>query len=95
MNRFSKRFYRDKFNAKFMGVCAGLADYFEIDALWIRLAFIVLLFVTGFVIAPIYFLIALITDGKPMHLYDEDNFEDIFSDGPDMPKPASRKESDQ
>ncbi|MFX8731571.1 PspC domain-containing protein, partial [Acinetobacter baumannii] len=34
------RLYRDKVNGKFLGVCAGIADYTGIDALWVRLGFL-------------------------------------------------------
>ncbi len=43
----SRAFLLDKTNGKFMGVCAGIANYFDLDALWIRLAF-VLAAVMGF-----------------------------------------------
>lgn len=36
----SRAFLLDKTNGKFMGVCAGIANYFDLDALWIRLAFV-------------------------------------------------------
>ncbi len=41
----------NKENAKIAGVCAGLADYFKIDATFIRIAFIISVFLslgTGF-----------------------------------------------
>ena len=37
--RIPRRLYRDIDNAKLGGVCAGLARYFGIDAVWIRLGF--------------------------------------------------------
>ncbi len=36
--RIPRRFYRDMENAKLGGVCAGVARYFDIDPVWIRLA---------------------------------------------------------
>lgn len=62
------KFYRDKQNAKLMGVCSGLADYTGIDALWIRLGFVILTLATGFGI-PIYFVLGLLAEKKPAHLY--------------------------
>ncbi len=72
------RFYRDKQNGKILGVCAGIADYTGIDALWIRLA-TVFLFFTGmaWAIVPAYILIGLFANKKPAHLYlerDEEQF---------------------
>ena len=41
MNSVRTKFYRDKANGKWMGVCAEIADYTGLDVLWIRLAFVV------------------------------------------------------
>lgn len=65
------QFYLDKQNGKFKGVCAGIADYTGIEALWIRLA-TVLLTITGpgFPAIPIaYMLIAWLAKRKPGDLY--------------------------
>ncbi|WP_305098303.1 envelope stress response membrane protein PspC [Croceibacterium aestuarii] len=60
--------YRDKQNAKLMGVCAGIADYTGIDVLWVRLGAILLTLATGFGI-PLYFFAGLLLSKKPAHLY--------------------------
>ncbi|MEI6576294.1 MAG: PspC domain-containing protein [Bacteroidota bacterium] len=39
-----KRFYRDPENKVISGVCSGLAAYFHVDPLWIRLAFVLITF---------------------------------------------------
>ncbi|WP_296675788.1 envelope stress response membrane protein PspC [Novosphingobium sp.] len=61
--------YRDKQNAKLMGVCSGIADYTGVNALWIRLAAITLLIMTGGSIIPFYFIAGLLLNKKPQHLY--------------------------
>ena len=69
------RFYRDKVNGKLSGVCAGLADYTGIDALWFRLGALALAFHGVGLIA--YFLIAWLAPVKPTALYaspDESRF---------------------
>lgn len=43
----ASKFYRDKENNVLGGVCAGFAAKFGIDALWIRLAFLVAFFFAG------------------------------------------------
>ncbi len=43
----SRKLFRDKDNAYIGGVSAGLAHYFGIDALWVRLAWIILFFGAG------------------------------------------------
>ena len=61
--------YRDKQNAKFMGVCAGIADYTGINAFWIRLAALFLIFMSGGMIVVPYLLAGLLLNKKPQHLY--------------------------
>ncbi len=42
-----KRLYRDQQRKILGGVCAGLANYFNVDAVWIRLLFALLMFAYG------------------------------------------------
>jgi len=42
------KFYLDKANGKWLGVCAGIADYTGIDVTWIRVGAILLTFAGGF-----------------------------------------------
>lgn len=63
--------YRDKENAKFLGVCAGIADYTGVNALWIRLGFFLSLGLTGGMTFPIYILMGLLLNKKPEHLYQD------------------------
>ncbi|MGB3378849.1 envelope stress response membrane protein PspC [Allopontixanthobacter sediminis] len=60
--------YRDKQNAKLMGVCSGIADYTGVNALWVRLGAIILALTTGVAI-PAYFVAGLLLNKKPPHLY--------------------------
>ena len=64
-------FYLDKQNGKFLGVCAGIADYTGIDVLLVRVGFMLLNFATGFfggfgLLA--YFMVAWFADKKPREL---------------------------
>ncbi len=45
--KYHRRLFRDPDNYYVGGVCSGLAEYFNIDPLWVRLAFVVLLFAKG------------------------------------------------
>ena len=40
MNSPRTTLYRDKTNAKLMGVCSGIADYTGVDTFWVRLGFL-------------------------------------------------------
>jgi len=45
--RENRRFFRDGENSYLGGVASGLGEYFDIDPLWIRLAFLALVFLKG------------------------------------------------
>ena len=70
MNSPRTTLYRDKTNAKLLGVCSGIADYTGVDAFWIRLGFIVLTIMMGWPIIA-YFAAGLLLNKKPANLYSE------------------------
>ncbi|WP_309622143.1 envelope stress response membrane protein PspC [Novosphingobium sp.] len=80
MNSERTRFYRDKVNGKFMGVCAGIADYTGVDPLWVRLGFIGLVMLGAPMVIPAYFLVGIFAAKKPEHLYT-DRLEQKFWQG--------------
>lgn len=57
-----KKFRLDKRDAKLAGVCGGIADYFGIDALIVRLGFVIATLVGFGSPILIYLIIALIAD---------------------------------
>lgn len=94
-----RKFYRDKFGGKLMGVCAGCGDYFGIDPLWLRLGFVVTFFVSSGLVVPVYLLIVLITPAKPPHMYS-DTLTRTFGGERDVqpttrPEPATRMGNEQ
>lgn len=56
-----KKLYKSQANKKICGVCGGLANYFGIDATWIRIGFALLGLAEGIGIA-IYFIMSLVMD---------------------------------
>jgi len=44
----NKRYYLSRTDKKIGGVCGGLAEYFEIDPLLVRVGFLILFFGFGF-----------------------------------------------
>lgn len=65
------KFYLDKKNGKFMGVCAGIADYTGVDVTLVRIG-AVLLAILGQGIGIIaYFVVGWIAPNKPRELRDE------------------------
>ncbi|MBF5090810.1 MULTISPECIES: envelope stress response membrane protein PspC [unclassified Novosphingobium] len=71
MNSPRTRFYRDKVNGKFMGVCAGIADYTGVDVLWVRLGFVVLTFCGLGFLPFVYLALGFLSEKKPGYLYGD------------------------
>ena len=69
----ARKFHLDKRNGKFLGVCAGIANYFGIDATFVRIAAVL---VTLLGAAPwtfiAYGLAAFLAKPKTSGLYDGD-----------------------
>jgi phage shock protein C len=59
------KFYLDKRNRKWSGVCAGLADYTGIDVTLIRVGWVVLTFMTSGWTILAYFITAWVATDKP------------------------------
>ena len=64
-------FYLDKQNAKWLGVCSGIADYTGIDRTWVRVGAVLFTIMGGFPWTLIaYWVTAWVASAKPMGLYD-------------------------
>jgi phage shock protein C len=59
------KFYLDKRHGKFMGVCAGIADYTGLDVTLVRIMFVSAVFMSGGSVLPLYFIAGFITPDKP------------------------------
>jgi len=84
------KFYRDKRNSKWMGVCSGIADYTGVDVTWVRLAVI---FITLFVFQPLiiaYIATGLIAEKKPTDLYHDEQEQKFWQGVRQSPKRTAR-----
>ena len=72
------KFYLDKQNGKWMGVCAGIADYSGIDVVWVRVGAVLVTLMGAFPWTLIaYFAAAYFAENKPTGLYadrDDEKF---------------------
>jgi phage shock protein C len=75
------RFYRDKRNGKFMGVCAGIADYTGFDVSLVRVCFLAAVFMSGGSIIPFYVIAAMVSPTKPHVLETRDTEQKQFWQG--------------
>lgn len=65
MTMFNRPFQLDKANGRIMGVCAGLADYTGIEAVWLRLGLVAATLPGTGVPLLLYIIVGLIADRKP------------------------------
>lgn len=85
MKRFEKIFrgglYRSR-NGILLGVCRGIAEYFDFSVFWTRVIVLVLLFFTGFwPIMALYFVAALLMKPEPVvsiQSNDQQEFYDSY-----------------
>jgi phage shock protein C len=65
------KFYLDKANGKFMGVCAGIADYTGIDPTVVRIGLVLLTLLGSGTGLVAYFIVAWLAPNKPRELAHE------------------------
>ena len=71
------RLYRDKENGMIMGVCAGIADFFEFQRGMVRVIAVVLLLIWTLPTIFTYFVLGFLMRAKPLRYQgrdDERNF---------------------
>jgi phage shock protein C len=65
------KFYLDKRNSKWLGVCSGIADYTGLDVTLVRVAAVILTLIGGFPWTLIaYWIAAWIASDKPLEFED-------------------------
>jgi phage shock protein C len=76
------RFYLDKQDAKWSGVCAGIADYTGMDVTLVRIGMVLLTILGGFPWTLIaYWVVAAMAPRKPIELYEQDPDQKKFWQG--------------
>jgi phage shock protein C len=71
MSASRTKFYLDKQHGKWLGVCAGIADYTGIEVTWVRVGAFLLTIAGGFPWTLIaYVAVAWMAENKPAGLYD-------------------------
>lgn len=80
MNPLRTKFYKDKANGKFMGVCAGIADYTGIEILWVRLGMLGAIWLSGGGLFLLYLAAGMLAENKPSGMY-ADRQEEKFWQG--------------
>jgi phage shock protein C len=68
-NSSPKKLYRSQTDKKWLGVCGGLAEYFEIDAVLVRVLWVIITMLTGIIPGVlVYLLAALVMPKGPLRI---------------------------
>jgi phage shock protein C len=78
MSGLRTKFYLDKQNGKWLGVCAGISDYTGVDVTIIRIGFVLATVLGQGMPLLAYWIIAWIAPKKPRELYDSDPDQQKF-----------------
>tara|TARA_R100001143_G_scaffold63546_1_gene71675 strand:+ start:1904 stop:2569 length:666 start_codon:yes stop_codon:yes gene_type:complete len=62
---YRKKLYRNSRDRKLLGVCAGLADYLEVDATVVRIVIVITSLIPGSFVPLAYFIAYFILNDKP------------------------------
>ncbi|KEO89013.1 phage-shock protein [Erythrobacter longus] len=83
--------YRDKHNAKILGVCSGIADYTGVNVFWVRLAAFFSIFLTQGLSLLGYFVAGFALQKKPPHLYTDSQEEKYWQRVRQSPQRTARE----
>ncbi|HVH48875.1 MAG TPA: envelope stress response membrane protein PspC [Sphingomicrobium sp.] len=75
------KFYRDKRNGKFLGVCAGIADYTGLDVTLVRVCMIAAVIMGSGAPLLLYLIVAFMVPDKPRELDFQSAEEQKFWQG--------------
>ena len=75
------RFYLDKRHKKFMGVCAGIANYTGLDVTLVRIGVVSAIVLSSFSLLPIYFIAGWVADDEPREIARDSKDERKFWQG--------------
>jgi phage shock protein C len=71
MSASRTKYYLDKQNSKWLGVCSGIADYTGFDVTVVRVGTVILALMTSGWVIPAYFITAWLAPHKPFGLYED------------------------
>ncbi len=91
MNSPRTTLYRDKHNAKLMGVCSGIADYTGVNVFWVRMAAFLSIFMLSGITILAYFVAGALLNKKPPHLYRDESEKKYWQGVRQSPRRTARE----
>ncbi len=71
-NQPIKRLYRSEQNKVISGICGGLGEYFSVDAVILRLVYLLITIFTGVIPGILVYLLAVLIVPKKSHVFHEE-----------------------
>ena len=76
-----KKLYKSKTDKKIAGVCGGIAEYFGVDSMWVRLGWILIVLCMGTGLLA-YIICAIVIPEKPENFVPTNNSADPSAEEP-------------
>jgi phage shock protein C len=90
-DRMNKGLYRSR-NGVILGVCSGIADYFDIRVFWVRMLVVITLLLSGFwPVLGIYLVAALLMKPEPAQSFANDDERDFYNSYAHSPHSAAQR----
>jgi phage shock protein C len=83
--------YRSR-NGVFLGVCRGIAEYFDFSVFWVRIALVILFIFSGFwPVIGIYLVAAFFMKPKPVKPIESEEEREFYDSYVHSPKTAAQR----
>jgi len=79
-------------NGVFLGVCKGIAEYFDLSVFWLRLALVIVFIFSGFwPVIGVYLVAAFFMKPKPIKPIESEEERDFYDSYVHSPKTAAQR----
>ncbi len=79
-------------NGVFLGVCKGVADYFDLSVFWLRLALVIVFIFSGFwPVIGVYLVAAFFMKPKPIKPIESEEEREFYDSYVHSPKTAAQR----
>lgn len=90
-NRSHNGLYRSR-NGVLLGICKGLAEYYDFSVFWVRIGVVFIFMLSGFwPLIGIYFVAALFIKPKPMQPLENEDEREFYHSYVDSPRNAAQR----
>lgn len=84
-------FYRAR-DGVILGVCKGIADYFDFSVFWVRIGMVIIFLLSGFwPVIGIYLVAALLMKPAPAHTVENDDEREFYDSYVHSPRSAAQR----